>query len=143
MSYFIRINDATDVRRRTLESSKELLHVLRGYQRVLLVRERKKQVTEQLRRTLGELSVVAARLEDILPAKSLKGYEEFLPKKAPQKKKEAKKPAPKAEPEPKKEEQKPEQKPEPKPKVEKQKPLTELERLEQALSSIEKRLETL
>ena len=128
MSYFVRISDATDIRRRTLESSKDLLHILKGYQQLLIVRERKKEIAEELRRSLTELNSLAQRLEKLLPAQSLKDLPEFKPKKAPPTKKEPK--------------QKPAEKPveQPKPVVEKPKPLTELERLEQALAGIEQRL---
>lgn len=123
MSYFVRINDATDVRRRTLESSKDLLHILRGYHKILVLRDQKKETTERLRRTMSELGALAVRLEGLLPEETLK---EFAVPKAQKAK-------------PKKAEAKPKELPPP-PKDEKPKQMSELERLEHALASIEDRL---
>lgn len=131
MSYFVRVSDASTVRRRILESSKDVLHVLKGYHRLLDIRDQKKETAEELRRVLAELSRLVERLDKLLPERSLKEIEEFLPKQKHAKKgaKKGKAPAPKKEPvslpklsEPKK------------------KAPSELERLESALASIEERL---
>ena len=132
MTYFVRIDDAADVRRRTLESSKDLLHILKGYHALLETRDRKKEAAEELRRTMTELASLAERIEKLLPAQSLKEIEGLIQKrKLEPKRKEKKAAAPVPIPK---------EKSTPKPRPEKPKPMTELERLEQALAGIEQRL---
>lgn len=136
MSYFIRIDDTQEVRRRALENSKDLIKVLKGYHLLIEIRVRKKEKATELRRVMAEITALGARLDKLLPTQPLDEVKEFLPKREAHKKAEK----PKAE---KKHEaaQKAEKKAEPKKEAPpKPRPLTEVERLEQALSSIEKRL---
>jgi len=141
MSYFIKIEDPNAVRRRLLESSKDILHVLKGYYEILETREQKKEAIEELRITLSEAQMLVERIEKLLPEQSKKGVEEFLPKPAP-KAKPVKAETPKPEP---KEVKKAEPKakpvkaaPPPKPK-----PLSDVEKLQLALQGIEQRLNQL
>lgn len=129
MGYFLRINDSVILRRRILESSKDIIHTLKGYHRVLDIRDEKRELAEQLQGTLAELQKEIGLLEKILPEKSLKEVEEFLPKRSAPKKKATKKKG-------KKKASKKKEGPE-------EKPMTELERLEGALSNIEDRLSRL
>lgn len=128
MSYHVRINDSTILRRRILESSKDIIHVLKGYHRVLDIRDEKRELAEKLQGVLSQLDADLIKLEKILPEKSLKEVEQYLPKQSPKKK--TTKKAVKKGKRPKKE------------KVE-EKPVSELERLEGALSNIENRLSQL
>lgn len=139
MTYFVRIDDPTAARRRMLESSKDVIRILKGYHALLAVRDQKKEAVDRLRQTLAELSLLIDKVEKMLPETSLKEVEGFLPKH------ERAKPAAKRREKPAKHE-----KAEP---VEKetaqaaakpvQKKSTELERLEGALANIEERLSRL
>jgi hypothetical protein len=138
MTYFIRISDTAEVRRMTLESSKDLLHILKGYHDILETRERKKETTEELRNTLAELRVLVSRLEKLLPQQSLKEVERFLPKRKKIVLKKVKAERPTA-----MKQAKPVEMPAPEKMIEKPKParpMSELERLERALANIEERL---
>lgn len=121
MSYFVKIANATDVRKRVLESSKDVLHMLRSYHRLLELRDQKREVAEQLEAKMKELARLAEELAKLLPEKSLEEIKEFLPKPRSKRKKTKK--------ETKQEEQKPE--------------MNEVERLEKALANIEERLSKL
>ncbi len=90
MTYFVRINEPVAMRKRVLESSKDLLHSLKSYHELLEIRDQKKETAEALSDTMGELARLCAQLEKLMPEKSLKEVEEFLPK-APKKAKKAKK----------------------------------------------------
>lgn len=131
MTYFVRIDDATLVRRKLLESSKDIIHTLKGFQRLMDIRDARRETAEQLGRTMSELTKQVKRLENLLPKSSLKELEQYLPKKAKRKAKPAKKAATKAGKE---------EAPAAQTQSEKQQPLTEMERLEKALSNIESRL---
>ncbi len=133
MSYFVRIKDARSVRRRILESSKEMLYALKGHYQMLELRDQKRETAEALRSTLSELGELAAKLQSLLPAESLKEIEQYLPKKRKQKssKKESKKAG---------EEKNSAEKDKSKPS---ETPMSEMERLEKALANIEERLSKL
>ena len=136
MTYFIRISDTAEVRRMILESSKDLLHVLKGYHDILETRERKKETTEELRNTLAELGVLVGRLEKLLPQQSLKEVERFLPKRKKIVLKKAERPKAMKLPS-----AKPVERQAPEKVIEKPaRPMSELERLERALANIEERL---
>jgi hypothetical protein len=144
-NYFIKIDDSPDVRRKLLESSKASLHILKSYHDLLKIRGEKVTQLQRLRTELRELTILINRAESLMPQFSDQELAQLAPPPAP------KAPAPKpvgkwvkkgskkvfiAEKpehhEPKPEVQEPEQ---PKPR-----PLTELERLEMALNSIEGKL---
>jgi hypothetical protein len=140
MTYFIRISDTAEVRRMTLESSKDLLHVLKGYHDILETRERKKETTDELRDTLAELRAIISRLEKLLPQQSLKEIQRFLPKRKKVELKKERAESPKTKKLPL---AKPVERPAPEQVIEKPKParpMSELERLERALANIEERL---
>jgi hypothetical protein len=83
MSYFLKVADPVGVQKRLLESSKDVLHMLRGYHRLLETRDEKREVAEELRSVMRELARHAEELERMLPEKSLKEIEEYLPKRRP------------------------------------------------------------
>lgn len=133
MSYFVKINDSSGMRKRILESSKDILHVLRGYHRILDIRDEKKEMAERLKKELVEITFLIEKLEKLLPEQSLKEIEAYLPRKS--KKKHASK----------KRSKKGESKDDPKQNSKKSREpkLTEVEKLERALSNIEDRLSKL
>ena len=55
MTFFIRLSNATMIRRGLLESGKELVGVLRGYQKILAIRDEKKEMMTQVQQVLAEL----------------------------------------------------------------------------------------
>jgi hypothetical protein len=156
MSYFIKIEDSPDLRRKILESSKASLHTLKGYHDLLRIRGEKLTLMNDLRRELKELTMLLNRAEALMPQFTERELMELQPKPAPQVlpklpqagpegkwvKKAGKKvfiAAPKRQvvmqvpvPHP---DLVPAAQERPKPR-----PLTELEKLEQALSQIDKRL---
>ena len=81
MSYFVKISDPNGVRKRLLESSKDLLHMLRGYHHLLEIRDEKREVAEKLRFMMKDLARLGEQLEQFLPQESLKEVENFLPPK--------------------------------------------------------------
>jgi hypothetical protein len=69
-TYFIKFEDASDLRRRLLESSKAGLHVLRSYQEMQQVRGEKLTQMNLLRQQLREVNLLLNRLEGLLPSLS-------------------------------------------------------------------------
>jgi hypothetical protein len=65
--YFIRIDNAKDLRRKVLESSKGSLHILRRYQELLKIRGEKQTLMKSLRNDLKELTVLVNVIEDSMP----------------------------------------------------------------------------
>ena len=66
--YFIRIDDAPDLRRKILESSKASIHVLRGYQQLLKTRGEKQTMLRALRREMKEITLLVNRMEELIPS---------------------------------------------------------------------------
>lgn len=145
-SYFIKIEDGPDVRRRILESSKASLHTLKGYHALLKIRGEKQTHMNMLRTQMKELTVLINRAEQLLPQLTEREIAELQPKALPK--------IPPAKPEGKwvKKGSKKVFIAAPKVKVamdvpvlpelpeQKARPMTELERLERALSGIEGKL---
>lgn len=69
-NYFIRIDDAPDLRRKVLESSKASLHMLKGYQQLVRIRGEKISLMNDLRRELKEITVLLNRIEELTPTLS-------------------------------------------------------------------------
>lgn len=67
MSYFIKLGDGTQVRKTVLESSKASLHILKHYQRMLETRSRKATMLKGLRREMKELTMLLNHVEELLP----------------------------------------------------------------------------
>ncbi len=134
MTYFIRINEPRALRRLILEASKEIIHTLKGYHLLLDIRDGKRELADQLRRNLSALNKLVGELERLLPEKSLKEVEAFLPPpvKERRKKSRAVKSAKSAEGEKAKGA-----------KTAPKKKLSEVERLDHQLNEIEQRLQTL
>lgn len=129
MTYFVKINDANGVRKHILQGSKEIIQSLKGYQHLLDIREEKKEVVQDLQHTYADIVDLVSKLEGLLPEKSLKEVEEFLPKEEPKAKKSKTSSKKKVVAET----------PKPEPKA----PMNEMERLNRALSQIDERLKHL
>ena len=82
-SYFIKIDDGPDVRRRLLESSKASLHTLRGYQELIKIRNEKLGLMSTLRRQMKEVTVLLNYAESLMPQLSERELAELQPKAAP------------------------------------------------------------
>ena len=80
MSYYVRVQDEQEVRRRLLESSKDVLTALKGYYLVLDIRDQKRELSEELRHIMTELHRHCEKLETFLPEETLQGLQEYLPK---------------------------------------------------------------
>ncbi len=68
--YYVGIKDPAEMRRTLLYSSKDLIDSLRGYENFKKIKERKKNLIEELKLTIEELIVLNRRLTVRLP----KGY---------------------------------------------------------------------
>lgn len=158
-SYFIKIEDGPEVRRKLLESSKATLHTLKGYHELLRIRGEKLSHMNQLRRELKELTVLVNRVESLMPQLTPAEMEELQPKPVkfmPVKSVPVKQSKPEgkwvkkgnkkvfiAAPTVKVTQEVPVEMPELPPAEEelpKPKPMTELERLQKALEDVDKRL---
>jgi hypothetical protein len=153
-SYFIKIEDGPEVRRKLLESSKATLHTLKGYHDLVRLRGEKLSHMNQLRRELKELTVLVNRVESLMPQLTPAELEELQPR-APELKpvkdtkpqgKWVKKGSKKvfiAAPTKKVTQEVPVEMPElpaAEEELPKAKPMTELERLQKALEDVDKRL---
>ena len=126
MSYFIKIEDAPEVRRKVLESSKASIHILKGYQELLVIRSEKLGLMNQLRRDLKEITLLMNRAEALMPVLDDAEIKQFVPQELP-------KLEPRTKLKPKRSDQQIEQKPV-------QQAISEKERLEIALQRLEERL---
>jgi tRNA A37 threonylcarbamoyladenosine synthetase subunit TsaC/SUA5/YrdC len=79
-SYFIKIEDGPEVRRRILESSKASIHVLRGYQELLKIRGEKLTHMNHLKTQLRELTLLLNRAESLMPQLTEREMMELQPK---------------------------------------------------------------
>ena len=118
-SYFVSIKNPLELRKHLLESSKKSIRCLQNYQRILLIREKKQKELSELHNTLKELAYLNKKFNEKLPKYS----SELLHEKKAEEPKLEKRPKPTAS----------------KPVKEK----TELEKLEDSLSSIEGKLNSL
>ncbi|RME53587.1 hypothetical protein D6783_01565 [Candidatus Woesearchaeota archaeon] len=77
--YYVKIINPVGVRRNILESSKLLLESLKGYQRILDLRDEKFALIETLRRHMQELDLLAGKLREELPKQKLLALMEEAP----------------------------------------------------------------
>ena len=126
-SYFVSIKNPTDTRRHLLESTKKSLVALQNYHRLLVIRQEKQRHFDTLKQSIKELLYLDSKLDEKLPDYNPEIMNEF---KQSSGKTAAKKP--------KKASSQAEHKSDT---VKREK--TELEKLEESLSSIEEKLKTL
>lgn len=124
--FFVGVKEPIEIRRNILEASREMVLLLQMYEKFKTVRDEKRQATEKLRSLIREIALLASRLKRHLPKTDLR----VMPIEEG-KRKEVAKHIPIAEEEVKKEE--------------KMLPreITEIEKLEAELASIEQKLNTL
>ena len=124
-TYFVSLKSPLELRRQILESSRKTIYCMQTYQKVMLIRQRKLQELESLKQSLKELMYLNKKLNEKLPS-----YDHELVPETERVTKGISKIIKKAE-----------VKPVPEKKSVKEK--TELEKLEESLSVIEKKLGTL
>lgn len=71
--FFVNISGADELRRELLESSKDIVEILKNYERFKSANEEKKKEIENLRLKIKEISRLIARLRSSLPLLKLKG----------------------------------------------------------------------
>lgn len=120
MTYFVKIENATETRKRLLETTKDLLSILTAYHRAIDLRDQKLELLDRLKQTLADLGELCAEADRLLPERSFKEIEQYLPKESP--KPPVQKSAPKRAP---------------------LKPGDQMDRLQSALANIEERLNNL
>src|SRR3989338_8695037 len=76
--FYVGVNDAINVRRAILESSRELVQSLQQYDRFTAVRREKKELTMQLKDIVNDCSRELGKLKKKLP--SLKNFSTIKPK---------------------------------------------------------------
>jgi hypothetical protein len=135
-SYFVSLRNPLELRRHLLESARKSVYSLQSYQKILLLRERKSKELVLLRQSLKELLYLDKKLNEKLPehdTELLRNPRKVKDDSVPINKSISKKPIKKVESEKKVEQ--------PKPQPIKEK--TDLEKLEESLSSIEQKLQNI
>ncbi|HYD03953.1 MAG TPA: hypothetical protein VEC16_06685 [Alphaproteobacteria bacterium] len=124
-SYFVYLKNPLEYRRHLLESSRKILFSLKGYQKVLLIRQKKLEEMRKLKNSVKELIYLNKKFNEMLPKYNMTfiDHHKAEPKVAPPVQKiltpvQARKPVPTKE-------------------------KTEIEKLEESLANIEKKLRTL
>jgi len=125
-NYFVGVHSPTRLRREILEASRETLKLIQKHYDIIEMRKRKEELIHKLENEVKEIIVLYNKLETFLPEKSVvskKKRSDIDQIKIPKPKKHKKVAVPKP--------------------IVKEKEMTKLERLEQALSAIENKLDTL
>lgn len=65
--YFVKIDESVEVRRKLLESSKLIIQCLKGYYQLLAIRKLKREIMENLKREIKELTIILNKVESDLP----------------------------------------------------------------------------
>ncbi|NQU98125.1 hypothetical protein HQ533_01545 [Candidatus Woesearchaeota archaeon] len=79
--FFRRIENPNDIRRRVLESSKEIIQNLKSYQKILKIREQKSEKIKELKLRLKEINIFLDKLKDEFPTELISKFEEEKKKK--------------------------------------------------------------
>lgn len=82
--FFTTVQEPKKFRRHMLESSKELLQILREYQKRQDLRERKRKKMEELHYQFDELRDLMNELDEYLPEESLNRLEDLAPEEEPE-----------------------------------------------------------
>lgn len=72
MTYYVKMNNPREFRRDILESSKKVIGCLQANRNVLEVRQRKRDLLDQLQQQVKELALLVGKLDEILPDKQLR-----------------------------------------------------------------------
>ncbi|MFH1770426.1 MAG: hypothetical protein ABH828_02615 [archaeon] len=89
--FFKKIDNHNEIRRKLLESSKEIIHSLKGYQKVVNLREKRKMQVRKLNVELKEINLFVDKMKDVFPAELIANFEEEKTKKEKEKAKKGKK----------------------------------------------------
>lgn len=85
--FFKKIDNHNEIRRKILESSKEIIHTLKGYQKVIDLREKRKNQVRKLNIELKEINMFVDKLKDVFPSELLAKLEEEKKQEKPKTKK--------------------------------------------------------
>lgn len=77
--FFRRIENTIEVRKNILESSKEVIKNLKGYQRILGLRKEKLTAEKELKLQLKEINLLLDKLRDTFPADLINQFEAEKP----------------------------------------------------------------
>jgi|GEM_PF-1919244 hypothetical protein len=133
-AYFVHLKDPVDFRRTILESSREVIHMMQEYQALMDLRKRRLDMEQAFKEELREIMLLVNKLEKTLPKHSINKLKEVLPGVIEEEKKHMAKPE-------KKKLSKKKEKPAKEQLREKQ--LSQIQRLEKALESVEGKLHKL
>lgn len=70
-NFFRKIENPNEVRRKVLESSKETIHTLKGYQKIVDIREKRRNQVRKLNIQLKEINMFVDKLKDAFPSELL------------------------------------------------------------------------
>ncbi len=79
--FYVGIEDPVELRRNILESSKDIIHNLQRYERLLSIREQKKQAIDRLNKKLAEIRSAVTELKSQFPEIKPEPAEKTLVKK--------------------------------------------------------------
>jgi len=133
-AYLVHLKDTVDFRRTILESSREVIHMMQEYQALMDLRKRRLDMEQAFKEELREIMLLVNKLEKTLPKHSINKLKEVLPGVIEEEKKHMAKPE-------KKKLSKKKEKPAKEQLREKQ--LSQIQRLEKALESVEGKLHKL
>lgn len=125
-SYFVYLKSPLEYRRHLLESSRKILYSLKGYQKIVLIRQKKLEEMRKLRNSVKELIYLNKKFNEMLPKYNMPLVDHHLGnvKQAAAPVQKVLTPVPARKPVPPREK-------------------TEIEKLEESLANIEKKLRTL
>ena len=65
--FFVGIHETRDLRRNVLESSREMVHTLQSYEKIIEIREEKLRRTKQFKTVIEELKLLVSKLSQAMP----------------------------------------------------------------------------
>jgi len=80
-NFFTTITNPKDFRKNLLESSKQIIQILKDHQTVLDLRKEKEGRKAELNKQFEELNVLIEKLDSFLPEDSMKQLEKLMPQK--------------------------------------------------------------
>ena len=72
MTYYVRIDDPRAFRRHILESSKQVIGSLQANRKVQDIRKRKREALDAIRQDMKEITMMVSKLDELLPQKELR-----------------------------------------------------------------------
>jgi len=133
-AYFVHVKNSVDFRKVLLESSREIIHQMQDYQVLMDIRKRRLATEQTFKEELREIMLLVNKLERVLPKHSLNKLKDVLPGVIEEENKRIK-PIKKKKATKKKQKNKKDQL--------RSKQLSQVQRLEKALESVENKLHKL